>query len=394
MAAVFESKALGGQCGPRARTGTTGSGRHGWGPAGLRDRRPSVGRDWRALRNGTRADGPCACASSRRQGGARLARVPGRPRNLRAHRSDLIRTLERRRSAARLRPPAATTASIQLMRVSAMPPSSIAKVTTGRSGSRSTPHACAIRRACRYLARLLANPGRQFHVLDLVAAGKAALDMSRDPADPAWCLTREMPASCSMRAPKRRIAGGSQRLTTTLRKRGRWRTLTGRRKLMPNANVWSGSWPVQSDSAGAIDVLRQHPNAPEARSPGLSAMAWPESASTTPHSASISTMPFGPVPTARICPILECLWCGSFDDPIGSSLAVHLRSVGNGSVVQRLLQSARHRRHPASAGVGAWECQGDRGTNTTVICCGSRGGATLSNRFPGGMRECRRSGPR
>jgi tetratricopeptide (TPR) repeat protein len=34
----------------------------------------------------------------------------------------------------------------------------------------------------QYLARLLANPGREFHVLDLVAAGKAALDMSRDPA--------------------------------------------------------------------------------------------------------------------------------------------------------------------------------------------------------------------
>ena len=34
----------------------------------------------------------------------------------------------------------------------------------------------------QYLARLLANPGRQFHVCDLVAAGKAALDMSCDPA--------------------------------------------------------------------------------------------------------------------------------------------------------------------------------------------------------------------
>jgi tetratricopeptide (TPR) repeat protein len=34
----------------------------------------------------------------------------------------------------------------------------------------------------QYLARLLANPGRQFHVCDLAAAGKAALDMSRDPA--------------------------------------------------------------------------------------------------------------------------------------------------------------------------------------------------------------------
>ena len=33
----------------------------------------------------------------------------------------------------------------------------------------------------QYLARLLANPGRQFHVLDLVAGGKAVLDLSRDP---------------------------------------------------------------------------------------------------------------------------------------------------------------------------------------------------------------------
>ncbi len=33
----------------------------------------------------------------------------------------------------------------------------------------------------QYLARLLANPGRQFHVLDLVAGGKAVLDMSREP---------------------------------------------------------------------------------------------------------------------------------------------------------------------------------------------------------------------
>jgi tetratricopeptide (TPR) repeat protein len=34
----------------------------------------------------------------------------------------------------------------------------------------------------QYLARLLANPGRELHVLDLVAAGKVALDTSRDPA--------------------------------------------------------------------------------------------------------------------------------------------------------------------------------------------------------------------
>ena len=34
----------------------------------------------------------------------------------------------------------------------------------------------------QYLARLLANPGRELHALDLVAAGKASLDTSRDPA--------------------------------------------------------------------------------------------------------------------------------------------------------------------------------------------------------------------
>ena len=33
----------------------------------------------------------------------------------------------------------------------------------------------------QYLARLLANPGRQLHVLDLVAGGRAVLDLSRDP---------------------------------------------------------------------------------------------------------------------------------------------------------------------------------------------------------------------
>ena len=39
-----------------------------------------------------------------------------------------------------------------------------------------TPSACATSRACDYLARLLADPGREFHVLDLVAAetGSAA----------------------------------------------------------------------------------------------------------------------------------------------------------------------------------------------------------------------------
>lgn len=49
-----------------------------------------------------------------------------------------------------------------------------------------------------YLARLLANPGRELHVLDLVAAGKAALYTSRDLVGSPWCLTQEMPASCSM----------------------------------------------------------------------------------------------------------------------------------------------------------------------------------------------------
>ncbi len=184
-----------------------------------------------------------------------------------------IRNLERRRSAARLRPPGRHHCIHQLMRVSARPPSSIAKVTTGRSGSRSTPHACAIRRACSTWRVSSPILGASSTCLTSWPPAKLRSTCPAIPVDPAWCLTREMPARCSMRAPKRRIAGGSQRSTRTLRRRGRWRMLTGRRKLMPNANVWSGNWPVQSDSAGAIDVRRQHLNAPEARSPGLSAMA-------------------------------------------------------------------------------------------------------------------------
>ena len=144
----------------------------------------------------------------------------------------------------------------QLMRVSAMPPSSIAKGTTGRSGSRSTPHACAIRRGCS-----------TWRVSSPILAASSTCLTSWPPAKlrptcPAilvefpWCLTRGCRPLLD-RAPKRRIAGGSQRSTRTFRRRGRWRMLTGRRKLMPNANVASGNCPAQSDSAGAIDARRQ-----------------------------------------------------------------------------------------------------------------------------------------
>ena len=113
---------------------------------------------------------------------------------------------------------------------------------------------------------------------------------------------RAMPASCSMRARKRRTAGGSQRSTKTSRRRERWGTLHGRRKRMPNANFSSASWPVRSDSEDAIDAPVPRPNVPEAQSPALSARPWPVSASTIPRSASISIVPFAPAPTAPICP--------------------------------------------------------------------------------------------
>ena len=83
---------------------------------------------------------------------------------------------------------------------------------------------CTVRvrdlKGIRYLARLLADPGREFHVLDLVAAESgqrprprvAARPVSRGPVP-------VMPARCSTRGPRTPTAGASPRSRTTSSRR-------------------------------------------------------------------------------------------------------------------------------------------------------------------------------
>ena len=98
-------------------------------------------------------------------------------------------------------------------------------------------------RGLHYLARLLADPGREIYVLDLVALGRAGPDTPGGPLARAWLAMREMLASCSISTRKRHIAAGSPRSTKTSRKRGRWVTANGLRKRMRNANSHTGARP-------------------------------------------------------------------------------------------------------------------------------------------------------
>jgi len=119
-------------------------------------------------------------------------------------------------------------------------------------------------RGVQYLARLLGSPGREFHVVDLVAVAQVSPAGSTHVADRACGMEMQaMPARCSMRAPRTRTAGGSQRLRTIWRKREHWGTHHGRRRQRPNGISSRASCPVLLDSEDAIDasVLRQ--SAPE-----------------------------------------------------------------------------------------------------------------------------------
>src|SRR5215216_3357174 len=76
-------------------------------------------------------------------------------------------------------------------------------------------------RGIRYLARLLADPGREFHVLALVAAESGQTSGQRATVRPAG-RTRvpAMPARCLTREPRTRTAGTSPKSRTTSTKRG------------------------------------------------------------------------------------------------------------------------------------------------------------------------------
>ena len=73
----------------------------------------------------------------------------------------------------------------------------------------------------RYLARLLADPGREFHVLDLVAAETGSVRTGRQQPDGAACRARHSAtrARCSTREPRTPTADASPRSTTTSSRR-------------------------------------------------------------------------------------------------------------------------------------------------------------------------------
>ena len=155
----------------------------------------------------------------------------------------------------------------------------------------------------RYLARLLADPGREHHVLDLVAAETGpgvpvdsgqAVDLPRSAVGDAG----EILDAQAKDAYRRRLAGS----TTTSSRRAPPATPSEPRRPTPNATSSFESWRARSASVVVADEPPQHPNAPESVSLARSARRWPASASTIPSSASISAAPSAPAPTAPTLP--------------------------------------------------------------------------------------------
>ena len=72
-----------------------------------------------------------------------------------------------------------------------------------------------------------------------------------------------MPARCSIRARRRRTAGGSPRLRTIWRRREHWGMHHGWRRQRPNATSSRASCRAPSDSEDAIDASVRQQNAPE-----------------------------------------------------------------------------------------------------------------------------------
>ena len=88
-----------------------------------------------------------------------------------------------------------------------------------------------------YLARLLADPGREYHVLDLVAAEtEQRCTRRQQPSGPASRVRHSAtPARCSTREPRTPTADVSPRSTTTSSRRTPTGTASGPRRPTPNA---------------------------------------------------------------------------------------------------------------------------------------------------------------
>ena len=161
----------------------------------------------------------------------------------------------------------------------------------------------------RYLARLLAEPGREFHVLDLVAAESGQVAGARVAVPPA-CRTPvpAMPARCSTREPRTPTAGASPRSRTTSNRRAPSRTPSERCRRTWNATSSHESSRARSASVAATDEPRRlrastrqrHPRDPPGDTPGRCAPSRARRASRThdPHRHILRYVPDPRAPAA------------------------------------------------------------------------------------------------
>jgi hypothetical protein len=124
----------------------------------------------------------------------------------------------------------------------------------------------------RYLARLLADPGREFHVLDLVAA-ETGRDGQIESAGDSACRTRHsvMRARCSTREPRTRTAAAWPRSKTTSSRRAPSGTPSEPRRQTPNATSSFENSRARLASVVAIDEPHPRPSVPGSELPARSA---------------------------------------------------------------------------------------------------------------------------
>ena len=157
-----------------------------------------------------------------------------------------------------------------------------------------------------YLARLLADPGREYHVLDLVAAetGSGAQVDSSQAAAPAALGTRRRGRDArrasqgrlppTPRRDRRRHRAGARHRRRRAGRAGR------RRTRLPRSRALARRWLGWSRSTSRVRVRARSSRC----DPRRSARRSPGSVSTIPSSASISAAPSAPARTAPTFPTL------------------------------------------------------------------------------------------
>ncbi len=162
------------------------------------------------------------------------------------------------------------------------------------------------RKGMHHLARLLTHPGREFHVLDLVAADQGnPLPSDGDAAGAhlAFGDAGEMLDASARSAYRRRLAEIDDDVEAARASGDDEREA----QADADATFCCASSRVPSDSVVAVAELDRPPSAPDPVSRARSARRWPASSSTTRSSASISSAPSERAPTAPtsqtpVCP--------------------------------------------------------------------------------------------